>query len=245
MQGHTVAVVQVAATQWHALDDDEVVGRGYAARRPDGRLFLSIDTWHDAVFDRLAVAMLADLPRPLYTVVDEADAELTANWRQAGLTVRRREWEFLMSTDPQVTGETSAPPGVTILGMGKADEARLHALDAALRQEIDWHTMPAEVLPGPLDPARHAVAVQDQEYVGLVRVTQVARMPRIGVIAVLADRRRQGVGRALLDHVLGGLHRVGIGRATAEVQEANMAATALFEGVGARRASSNLELVIG
>ena len=50
-----------------------MIGRGEASRRPDGRIFLSIDTWHRAVFDRLATAMLADLPSPLYTMVDEAD----------------------------------------------------------------------------------------------------------------------------------------------------------------------------
>jgi hypothetical protein len=43
--------------------------------------------------------------------------------------------------------------------------------------------------------------------------------------------------------VLGSLHRSGIETASAEVNESNGAAMALFEGVGARRASSNLELV--
>jgi ribosomal protein S18 acetylase RimI-like enzyme len=44
--------------------------------------------------------------------------------------------------------------------------------------------------------------------------------------------------------VLGALHRRGIATASAEVNESNEAALALFEGVGARRASSNLELVL-
>lgn len=60
-----------------------MVGRGGTSRRPDGRIFLSIDAWHDAVFDQLADAMLADLPKPLYTVVDEADLDLTSNWERA------------------------------------------------------------------------------------------------------------------------------------------------------------------
>ena len=74
---NTLVITRVAARQWHALDDDAVVGRGDASARPDGRLFLSIDAWHDDVFARLAQAMLATLPRPLYTVVDEADRALS------------------------------------------------------------------------------------------------------------------------------------------------------------------------
>jgi hypothetical protein len=44
--------------------------------------------------------------------------------------------------------------------------------------------------------------------------------------------------------MLGSLHHCGIETASAEVDESNGAAMALFEGVGARRASSNLELVL-
>jgi ribosomal protein S18 acetylase RimI-like enzyme len=90
---------------------------------------------------------------------------------------------------------------------------------------------------------KYAVAAQSDRYVGLVRVAPVTRQPRIGLIAVRADQHRRGIARALLAHVLGSLHRRGIETASAEVNESNGAAMALFEGVGARRASSNLELV--
>src|SRR5690348_10472416 len=121
---HPVVVTRVAERQWHALADDQVVGRGHVSRRPDGRIFLSIDAWHSAVFDRLADAMLADLPRPLYTVVDEADRDLTSNWERVGFTTRRREWEYLVPTDPRVTGlDAGQPPsGVTVVPVGKAAE---------------------------------------------------------------------------------------------------------------------------
>jgi len=56
----TVVITRVAERQWHALEDDLVVGRGDALQRPDGRLFLSIDAWHAPVFDRLAAAMAGD-----------------------------------------------------------------------------------------------------------------------------------------------------------------------------------------
>ena len=62
--GQAMAVTRVADGQWHVLEDDLVAGRGHALRRPDGRVFISIDAWHAAAFDRLAEAMLTDLPAP-------------------------------------------------------------------------------------------------------------------------------------------------------------------------------------
>jgi hypothetical protein len=120
---HAVLISRVASGQWHALEDDLVVGRGEASRRPDGRMFVSIDAWHGVAFDRLAEAMLAALPRPLHTVVDEADLDLTVQWQRAGFTTRRREWEYAVPTDPRATRLDSAlpPPGVTIKAFGSAE----------------------------------------------------------------------------------------------------------------------------
>ena len=252
--GRPVVVVRVAEQQWHALADGQVVGRGDASLRPDGRTFLSIDAWHGAVFDRLADAMLVDLPVPLYTLVDEADRDLTAGWERVGFTTRHREWEYRVPTDPRTTGLDAAQPpsGVTIVPAGEADDGLLRALDRAVREEVEatvgWRTMPAEVLPRPLgvtvlDPSKYAVAAHSDRYVGLVRLAPVTRLPRIGLIAVRADRQRCGIARALLAQVLGSLHHAGIAAAAAEVNESNEAATALFEGVGARRVGSSLELV--
>jgi GNAT superfamily N-acetyltransferase len=249
---HAVLITRVAERHWHALEDDRVVGRGEASHRPDGRTFLSIDAWHRAVFDQLAEAMLPDLPKPLYTVVDEADVDLTSQWERAGFTTRRREWEYLVPTDPRVTGLGSVlpPPGVTVLGLGEAQAVPLRAVDRVIRDEVEatvgWHEMPAEVLvrpDGAVDPSKYVVAAQSEQYVGLARVVPI-RQPRIGLIAVRSDRRRQGVGRALLAGVLGSLHRSGYPAASAEVNESNAAALTLFEGAGARRAGSNLELVL-
>jgi GNAT superfamily N-acetyltransferase len=251
---NAVVITRVADGQWHALDDDLVAGRGYAEHRPDGRLFVSIDAWHDATFDRLAGAMLAELPAPLYTVVDEADVGLTACWRRAGFTIRRREWEYVVPTDPRVTGlgEVLPPPGVTIVPAGQADEGLLRAVDRAIRDEVGaaagWQSMPAEVLPCPegvtiIDPSKYAVAVAPDRYLGLIRVVPVTRQPRIGLVAVRAGEQRRGIARALLAHALGTLHRSGFAAAWAEIHESNRAASALFGGIGARPVSSNLELV--
>jgi hypothetical protein len=157
-------------------------------------MFVSIDAWHGAAFDRLAEAMLAALPRPLHTVVEEADLDLTIQWQRAGFTTRRREWEYAVPTDPRATGLDSAlpPPGVTIKAFGSAQEAPLRALDSTIRDEV----------------------------------------------------AAGGIARALLAHALGALHHIGKETASAEVTESNVAATALFEGIGARRIGSNLELAL-
>ncbi|MEU9124762.1 GNAT family N-acetyltransferase [Streptomyces sp. NPDC048506] len=251
---HAVVVTRVSDMQWHAMEDARAVGRGDASRRPDGRLFISIDAWHGAVFDRIADAMLADLPTPLYTVVDETDHDARSAWERTGFAAARREWGYLVPTDPQVTGLGSVrpPSGVTIVPSGKAVQGPLRALDRIIRDEVEatvgWQTMPAEVLPRPagttlLDPSKYTVARHCDKYVGLVRVAPLTRQPRIGLIAVRAERHRRGIARALLAHALGSLHRSGTASAWAEVNESNAAATALFEGIGARRAAGTLELV--
>ncbi|MGZ0153368.1 GNAT family N-acetyltransferase [Kribbella sp. WER1] len=236
-----VTVSRVAEDQWHAVRDDVTVGRGYASRRLDGRTFLSVDTWQDVVFDRLAVAMLAELPAPRYTVVDETDHETTANWERAGFVVGRRESEYVVPGPIPAT----TPAGITIT---TADEAPLRELDRAIRAEVaagpGWHTMPAEVLPWqggthPLDPAKYTVAVRDGRYVGMIRLATHIRRPRIGLVAVLAAERRRGIGRALLSHALRDT-----AAATAEVDETNTAALALFDDIG-RRTGRSLELISG
>jgi GNAT superfamily N-acetyltransferase len=242
---NTLVITRVAERQWHALDDDLVVGRGDASPRPDGRLFLSIDAWHDSVFERLAGAILAALPRPLYTVVDEADLDLTARWRQAGLTTRRREWEYVMASDSL---PVPSPPGVTTLPIGTAELRPLRRLDRTIHAEIEssvgWDQMPAAVLSRPLDPARYMVAADSDAYVALARLAPLPKHTRIGLIAVRADHRRRGIARALLAEVRRATHERGVATVSAEVHEANTSAIALFEGAGARRQGSNLELVI-
>ena len=271
--GRALVVTRVADGQWHVLDDDLVAGRGHAARRPDGRMFVSIDAWHRAAFDRLAEVMVTDLPAPLHTVVGEADAEESADWQRFGFTIRRREWEFVMPTAAPASALTSAltsapaelaepagsrvsraPAGVRIIPAGQADENLLRDLDREIRAEVEasvgWHSMPAEVRPRPkddtiVDPSRYAVAATAaaDRYLGLARVVTATRQPRIGLIAVRAAEQRRGIARALLSHVLETLHRSGVAAATAEVDESNKPALALLESNGGRRTSSILELV--
>lgn len=250
-----LAVNRVADDQWHAVEDSLTVGRGDVSCRNDGRTFLSIDAWHDAAFDQLAVAILADVPTPLHTVADDADHGLIARWERIGFTIHRREQEFLLPTDPNITGWDSVrpPSGVTIVPFGQAEEVSLRALDRTIRDEVEatvgWHTMPAEIVALPdgvtvVDPSKYAAAAQADEYVGFVRLATTTRQPRIGLVAVRADLQRRGIARALLARVLGSLHRSGVEAAYAEVDESNTAAMALFDGVGAQRRGGILELVM-
>jgi ribosomal protein S18 acetylase RimI-like enzyme len=237
------------------VEDDRVIGRAEASRRPDGRIFLSIDTWHGTVFDRLAASMLADLAGPLSTLVDEADHDITSRWERAGLTIRRREWEYFLATDPLVTGldAVPAPSGVEILPLGAPGESPLRDVYEAIRAEVDadtgWDTMPVEMPPrpdgAPIDPSTYAVAAGPEQYEGLVRVVARRRHARIGLVAVRAGLRRRGIARAMLAEVLGALHRGGIETATADVDASNSATTALFEGIGARHVGGVVELVRG
>ncbi|AUG76451.1 N-acetyltransferase GCN5 [Kitasatospora sp. MMS16-BH015] len=248
-------VTRVSDSEWHAFADGALVGQADAVHRPDGRLFVSIDAWQSTVFDQLAEAVVAGLPRPIHAVADAEDTELLAAWQRAGFATVRRETEYHLPTDPQLTGLGSAPlpPGVTILPVGAAEEAPLRELDRAIRPEIEaglgWRSMPVEVLPRPagvtvVDPSKYAVAVRDGVYVGMLRLAPVPRRPRIGLLAVRADHQRQGIARALLSETLGALHRAGTATAYAEVDETNAPAAALCEQLGARRAGRTFELAL-
>ncbi|WP_338758671.1 GNAT family N-acetyltransferase [Nocardia vulneris] len=241
-------ITRLSPTRWQAVADGRVLGHADATQRPDGRTFVSIDSWDDTVFDRLAAAMLNDLPAPLHTVVDELETDLRSQWEHAGFTTRRREWEYLIPANPQDTGSAPVPEGVALLPFGAAQQIPLLTAYTAMRGEIEatvgWDTMPAEIIDRPLDCGHFAVAVSDQEYVGLLRVATRRRHARIELLAVRAEHRRHGIARALLAQVLDALHRSGSDSVSAFVDETATAAIALFDSLGgARRTGSNLELV--
>ncbi|MGI5508988.1 hypothetical protein [Streptomyces sp. CA-106131] len=109
---NTVMITRVAEAQWEAVANDRIVGHGDVSHRPDGRLFVSIDVWQDAIFDQLAAAMLAELPEPLYTLVGEADHELKSSWERLGFT------GFLRGCPGLQAGEESDSCGA---GQGQPD----------------------------------------------------------------------------------------------------------------------------
>ncbi|GHI58306.1 ribosomal-protein-alanine N-acetyltransferase [Streptomyces rubradiris] len=177
-------------------------------RRPDGRLYISIDAWHDTAFDRLAAAMLAELPAPLYTLVDADDADTISNWRRAGFTLT------------EVSGSTCwcpakrSPPcrprrGVTLTGGAEESRAEVEGVEVGV----------IRISPSMRDNGRPRIA-------------------RIRSIEVRADQRRRGIGRALLVHALDALHTREFGLATIDVDETDTATISLLESVGARRESN-------
>jgi len=180
--------------------------------------------------------------------VDESDLDLRTRWIQAGLTTRRREWEYVMSSGTGTGTGTAPSPDLTLLPVGTAELEPLRQLDNEIRAEVEttigWDRMPAAVLSRPLDPAHYAVAVVRDTYVGLARVAQLPRHTRVGLIAVRSDHRRRGIARALLTEILAVTQARGVDTVSADVHEANAAAVALFDAAGARRTGSNLELVI-
>ncbi|MFJ6795049.1 GNAT family N-acetyltransferase [Streptomyces sp. NPDC091268] len=251
---HIAHITRFSENQWHAVQDGREIGRGDTSTRPDGRLFLSIDAWSAPVFDQIASAMVADLPAPLHALVDAGDPDATSGWQRAGFTIGRREREYLIPTDPAVTGlhRAQPPSDITIVPLAQAQHGPLRALDreirAQVRAAVGWQRMPAEVIPLPPgvtvpDPAAYAVAARADRYVGLLRLAPVPRQPRIGLIAVRAEDHRRGIARALLASVLDHLHHSGTAAARAEVDETNAAAVALFEGISAQQTGSTLELV--
>jgi GNAT superfamily N-acetyltransferase len=246
-----LTVVRVTpGVHWHALEDDLVVGRGHALHRPDGRVFVSVDTWRDDVFDVVADAMVRDLPGPVHTVVDEDDREVLVRWTSRGFSGCRREIEYVVPTDPGRTGLDQAlpPRGVRIFAGDAVDPGRLRDLDAALRAEVSWSSLPAQFAPplaarADVDTRPYLVAESDDGYVGVVRIAPLPRRPRLGLLAVRAPHRRRGVAGALLAEAFRGLHGRGCAHVSAEVDEANVAATALLARVGATAVGSALELV--
>ncbi|MFG2695880.1 GNAT family N-acetyltransferase [Kitasatospora sp. NPDC048407] len=248
---NTVMISRVDEAQWQAVADERIVGHGDVSERPDGRLFVSIDVWQDEAFDPLAEAMLGELSGAvLHTLVGGEDAELASRWERAGFAVGRREWEYLLPT--RTDGGGQVPEGVTILPAGTADEGLLRELDREVRAQVEaevgWHTMPVELRSGPagdtlVDPSLYAVALVSGQYAGLIRVVSRGRRARIGLLAVRAEYRRRGAGRALLGHALAALDEAGIESAWTEIDQANTAATTLFEHFGARRTGHLAELV--
>jgi GNAT superfamily N-acetyltransferase len=218
--------------QWHAVEDGLTVGRANTSRRPDGRLFVSIDTWHDAVFDRLAAVVLAELPAPLYTVLDADDSATVENWRRAGFVERRRERQYLVPLEARITARP--PVGVTLTGGGDVFRAENGSAEADSTEAGSAEAAGTE-------PAGTELGLI--QLIPLLRSNGTPRIARIAAIEVRADHRRRGIGRALLAHALGALRERGFGMASADVDETNAAAIVLIEGAGARRMSNSLELM--
>lgn len=254
LPGHVVRLTRTAG--WNLVRAGDTVGSGYATSRPDGRWFVSVDSWDDALYAPLLDAMSADLRHDLRTNISGADAPELARWRRFGFDVHRRQLEFEIAVDPAVTGLGGAvlPAGIVLLSADAVDEDGLRELDDRLRADVPgtdgWRNDPQEFRERSFDeryfdPATSLVAVDDwrQDFAGLVRIWVGPTHARLGLIGTTPHYRRLGLARALLATAFAALHQRGVAVVTAEADATNAASLALLRGIGAGQTGETLELL--
>lgn len=241
---------------WSLVRDKETAASGHGFCRPDGRWFISIDTWDDAAYEILLTAMADDLRHDLHTVVNEADPAEVDRWRRLGFEIARREIELTVPVDPGVTrlADARPPRDVVLVAADVVDEIQLRELDDALRQDVPgsngWRNDPVEFGEYTFDerrfdPRTYLVAVDDarREFVGLVRVWAKPSHPLLGLIAVTRHYRRRGLASALLGAVFRTLHERGVTHVAATVDATNLGCIALLGRIGATRSGATVEMI--
>jgi ribosomal protein S18 acetylase RimI-like enzyme len=241
---------------WRALAGNNDVGSVKAVLRPDERCFVFFGSCRSDAYEPLLAAVAEQLDRDLYLTIDEADEEGRGLYEQLGFLVNRCESDYLIPTDPDVTGlgGVEAPAGFTFVRADDVEEDRLRLLDDALRQDVPgtdgwrWNQsgFREETFNSPFfDPATYLIAKArtSGEYAGLVRVWNHPTGPRLGLIAVLPAYRRRGLAKALLAQSFAVLHERGHAEVSAEVDDTNVASTSLLTARGARRTGGSIELL--
>lgn len=250
-------VARTARTaDWNLVRGDKIVAGAHATCRPDGRWFVSIDTWDDAADAPLLAAMVKDLRHDLHTNVDGADEPELRRWRALGFEPARRETLLTVPVDPTVTGlsNVAMPGGIVVLPADAVDETGLRELDDTLRADVPgsqgWVNDPVEFREWTFDerqfdPETYLVALDDasQQFAGLVRVWTNARRSCLGLIGVTEPYRRLGLARALLGRAFAPLHERGVQMVSCEVDVTNAASLALLTGIGAEPIGETVELI--
>jgi GNAT superfamily N-acetyltransferase len=206
--------------------------------RPDGRCFIRLDE------------LDLSIDGELYIDVDEADASAVSRCIDRGFRVNRRESVYRVPTRRE--GGCVMPTGVAFLRADEADEARLRVLDDVLRQDVPgtdvWRWDPQgfreELGQLAFDPSIYLVAADalDGEYIGIARVWNNRKLPRLGFVGVIRTRRRLGIGGALLDQIFSVLASRGQAEVLTEIDDTNVASRALLAAYGARRCGGTIEL---
>jgi ribosomal protein S18 acetylase RimI-like enzyme len=164
-------------------------------------------------------------------------------WLEAGFVVVRREDEYAVSTD---VAPVDCP--LPLLPVEEVDLDRLRLLDDELRQDVpgtdgwcwDRDAFEAETWSS---PSVYLVAVDGDDYVGIVRIWLRETSARLGFVGVRRAYRGRGLGRALVARALREANALGHGEVTTEVDDTNAASQALFASFDARRAGRFVELV--
>jgi ribosomal protein S18 acetylase RimI-like enzyme len=241
---------------WRALDDGQAVATIRAHMTPDSRWHVGFETFRADACRPLLDAVAGNTGSDLLMTVRESDPDALARFTRAGFEVSRREHFYMIPTDPAVTGltQTEAPEGTIIISAARADEEELRLLDDALRQDVPgadgWKWDPGDFAEetydsGGFNPDTYLVAadVASGDYVGLVRVWDNPRAPRLGLVGVVPSHRRRGLARVLLARAFRVMHEDGKKEVSAEADETNTASVALLTSLGARRAAGIIELV--
>src|SRR6185437_3747846 len=190
--------------------------------RPNRRWFVSVDARDEDEFAARVEAMADDLRHDLYTTLEEGDHELR-QWLALGFSVHRRELRFRMPVDPARTGLDTAGTDlqVALLPADAVDLTLLRRLDDTLREDVPgaegWRNEPEEFAQytfgtKQFDPSTYLVAVDDDaaRFAGLVRVWNMPKVPRLGLVGVTRGYRRRGLARVLLAAAYSSLHRRGV-----------------------------------
>jgi RimJ/RimL family protein N-acetyltransferase len=241
---------------WRAFDGDQVVGAVRAFLRPDNRWYVAFDTCRADSYQPLLAAVAENTRGDLYTTARETDQHGLDRLARLGFTLNRRESNYLIPTDPAVTGldVVSEPGDIVIISAADADEDQLRALDDVLRQDVPgtagWKWDPGDFREetfdsDQFDPATYLVVVDTDscDYVGLVRVWNSPGRPRLGLIGVCRPYRRRGLASALLARAFRVLHERGQTVVTAEADDANLASRSLLLRLGASRQAGFVEVV--
>jgi ribosomal protein S18 acetylase RimI-like enzyme len=241
-----ITVTGGADERWVASQDGAEIGVTRLLRRPDGRCFLLFRVARAQAYPALVEAAMGDSRERVNAEVDESEEDIFLG---LGFAVVRREHRYVL---PTAVAPVPLPPGYSTVSAADADLPALAGLDAALREDVPgtagWRNDPAEfarqTFEDPdFDPETYLVAVAPAGgYAGLVRVWLTPTGPRLGLVAVLPEHRRRGLGHALLARVFGVLAGRGLAEVRCEVDVANTASNALMARLGARRVGGNIEV---
>jgi RimJ/RimL family protein N-acetyltransferase len=224
--------------------------------RPDGRLLVrSAEAWtSEAAADAAELAKRRRVPALAH--IHEQNSAEHAVLIAAGFAESRRQAVVAIPLERALAALRGAalPAGVDLRSAADVDEDRLRLLDDELRQDVPgtsgWRSTPEEfrdhTFADPdFDPRTYLVAVDrdSDDYLGLVRVWMTPRGPRLGMVGVRRERRRQGIASALVANALEAVEATGATEVTMEYDLENVASRTLAERLGARRLGTEVELV--
>lgn len=248
----TIEVRRTGPTRWEAFDDGAQRGRARVWRRPDARHLLLLDHATTAAIGPLVDAAVVGSDVALHAWVDTTDDALAEVLGARGFCRVRVEDHHVAAVP-----DDPAPPlpaGYAMVPADRVDEDALRRLDERLRDDVPgtdgWAWDPEdfreENFHSPaFDPALYPVArtTGAGTLVGLARIWVNPDRHRVGLVAVLPEHRRCGIGDALLGHALAVLRERGATEVGIEIDRDNAASHGFFDRLGLTVERSFVEMV--